>query len=183
MSYPITDIIQWAKVAQPLARYGEAKKKSTIGASVDEDLDLKLYITRKDVESEYALDPSSSQLFPMGNYLLTLMGVYLFAAQQASGGGGSISPITPPAAVTPNPLDFIVSGGSLIATGASSIILDGAHGTDDFRGFDVNFNRGGQPQYTTNPMDGSTYYSWNKVTGLFSISVAAGAAEQFRIYV
>lgn len=96
MPYAITDIIQWAKISQPLARYGEAKKKATIGGSVDIDLDMKLYNTRRDVEYEYAQNPVSSILFPLGNYLLTLMGVYLFQAQQTTGSGGSISPVTPP---------------------------------------------------------------------------------------
>lgn len=115
MAYSIPDIITWAKISQPLARYGEARKKANIGGSIDYDLDMKLFITRRDVEYEYAQDPTSDNLFAMGNYLLALCGVYLFAAQAATGSGGSISPVTPAGGSSIFPLvvtgsDFQVDG-------------------------------------------------------------------------
>ncbi len=173
MAYAILDLINWGKISQPLARYGEAKKKGTIGASVDEDLDIKLYITRKDVEYEYDQDSTSENLFAMGNYFLTLMGIYLFQAQQATGSGGSISPLTPDVSI-PGDIDFIVDGSTLIVTGASSVYLNGAGGRPDLRGYEVDFARNGTVQYTTNPGDGSQYYSWNMVTGLFQLLPLSG---------
>lgn len=95
MAYTIPQIINWAKIAQPLARLGETTRKSRGDSGADPDLDIKLYMTRKDVEYEYAQAPSGENIFAMGNYLLSLMGIYLFAAQGVTGGGGTISPITP----------------------------------------------------------------------------------------
>lgn len=176
MAYPTLDLINWSKICEPYARYGEAKKKATDGSSVDEDLDIKLYITRLDLEYEYNQDSASENLFAMGNYLLTLMGIYFFQALQVTGSGGSISPLTPEATI-PDDIDFIVDGGTLIATGASSVYLNGVGGRPDLRGYDVDFARNGTVQYTTNPGDGSQYYSWNKVTGLFQLLPLGSGGE------
>lgn len=176
MAYATLDLINWAKICQPLARHGEAKRKGTQGATLDEDLDIKLAITRADLEYEYNQDSASENLFPMGNYLLTLMGIYFFQAQQATGSGGSISPLTPEATI-PGVLDFIVDGGTLIATGVGSVYLNGLGGRPDLRGYNVNFARNGTEQYTTNPGDGSQYFSWNSVTGLFQLLPLGAGGE------
>jgi len=118
MPYAITDIIQWAKASQPLARYGEMRRKAFVGASVDEDLDIKISNTRKDVEYEYAQDSTSENLYSMGNYLLSLIGIYLFPAQQATGDGGSISPITPPSGSV-GIYPIVVTGADFEADGIS----------------------------------------------------------------
>lgn len=184
MAYAITDLVNWAKICQPLARQGESKRQGVQGQTLDEDLDMKLYITRKDVEYEYDQDNASENLFAMGNYLLTLMFPYFFAARQASGSGGSISPISPDILV-PEDIDFIVDGSTLIPTGGSSVYLNGTGGNPDLRGYNVDFARGSMIQYTTNPNDGSTYYSWNRVTGLFQLLPFSGGeatlGERFRI--
>lgn len=183
MPYATADLINWGKISQPLARYGEARKKAFTGASIDQDLDIKLFLTRKDVEYEYAQDPTSTILFPIGNYFLTLMGIYFFAAQRYAGGGGVIPPLNP-GAVTVNDLDFIVSASSIIATGESSIYFDGTDGNPDFRGMNLNFNRNAVPQYTTNPGTGELYFAWNKAIGFFQLlgtSAEAAEGERFRI--
>jgi hypothetical protein len=184
MPYSIPDLVNWGKICQPLARHGEAKRKGTQGQTLDEDLDMKLYITRKDVEYEYDQDPTSENLFAMGNYFLTLMGIYFFAARQASGSGGSISPLTPDILV-PDDIDFIVDGTTLIPTGGSSVYLNGSGGRPDLRGYNVDFARNAMVEYTTNPGNGATYYSWNRVTGLFQLLPFSGgeatAGERFRI--
>jgi len=185
MAYATLDLINWAKICQPLARYGEAKRKGVQGATLDADLDIKLYITRLDLEYEYNQDSTSENLFPMGNYLLTLMGIYFFQARQETGSGGSISPLTPEVSI-PGVLDFIVDGGTLIATGASSVYLNGVGGRPDLRGYNVNFARNGTEQYTTNPGDGSQYFYWDMISGLFQLlplgsGGAALAGDRMRI--
>lgn len=100
MSYAITDIILWAKISQPFARRGEYIKQSSSGKG-DLDLDMKLYDTRRDLEYSFAQEPTSGTTFSIGNYLLSLMGVYLFIAQQQTVGGGSITPIVPATATFP----------------------------------------------------------------------------------
>lgn len=99
MAYTIPQIVGWMAVSQPLARIGESKKRATKGSVIDKDLDIKLYNTRADISYEYAQDPTSDNLFAMGNYGLSLCGVYLFQAMSATG-GGAVTPITP---VTPTP--------------------------------------------------------------------------------
>jgi len=78
MAYSIPEIITWAKICQPLARVGEAKRLADGDPAADVDLDIKLYMTRKDVEYAYAQNADSAILHTMGNYLLALCGVYLF---------------------------------------------------------------------------------------------------------
>lgn len=184
MPYAPLDLISWGKMSQAMARHDYAKRTATTGASVDEDLDIKLYITRKDMEYLYDQDPNSELLFIVGNYFLTLMGIYLFRAQQASGSGGSISPLNPEVSI-PDDIDFIVDGSTLIPTGGSSVYLNGTNGNPDLRGYNVDFARGGQTQYTTQQPGDAFYYSWNRVTGLFQLLPLSGgeaqAGESFRI--
>jgi len=184
MAYSTVDLINWAKICQPLARVGEAKRKAVQGATLDEDLDIKLYLIRKDLEYEYDQNPTSENLFTMGNYLLTLMGIYFLQARQVSGSGGSISPLNPDILI-PDDIDFIVDGSTLIPTGGSSVYLNGAGGRPDLRGYNVDFARNGTTQYTTPQPGGAQYYSWNRTTGLFQLLPFTGgealADESFRI--
>jgi len=173
MAYSIPEIIVWSKISQPLARIGEAKKRATNNGSIDKDLDIELYLTRKDVEYEYGQDTDSSNLYAMGNYLLALCGVYLFQAQETVVGGGTITPIIP--RISLDPYDFEVSASSFIATGETSKVIAG------FVGFNLLFVRNNVTQSTVN--QGGTYYSWSKLTGLFTlINGAAQGGELFQIY-
>lgn len=95
MSYTIPDIIQWGKICQPLARRAQKQQQLSQQGTLADDLDIKLYLTRKDVEYAYAQDPNSANTFQQANYLLSLEAPYLFAAQQITGGGGSITPVIP----------------------------------------------------------------------------------------
>lgn len=124
---------------------------------------------------------TAQSLRSTANYLYWLCGMFQLQAQNAINGpgGGSVIPITP-TMVTPNPYDFEVSAISFpLANGGSSVTLDGTGGTQDYRGFNVELLRGGLGQNTTNT--GSSYYTWNKVTGLFSISPAVVTGELIRI--
>ena len=131
MAYSILNIIEWAKICQPLAAIGEKERLSLTGGTVDTDLHIKIYLTRKDVEYAYNQDPAGEELFIMGNYLLMLLGQYIFQAQAQTGSGGSISPISPQS--IPEPYEFTVSGSSFIATGATSKTIT------DFIGFNLLF--------------------------------------------
>jgi hypothetical protein len=80
-----------------------------------------------------------------------------------------------------DPIDWIVTPTSTpLATGQTTTILT------QFIGHNINFFRGALTQYTTNPGDGSVYYSWNKVTGqlqLLGTTPEAQEGERMRIYV
>lgn len=174
MAYTIPQIIQWMKISQPLARIGEAKRLANGDPAADVDLDIKLYMTRKDIEWEYSQDPASSNLFIIGNYGLALCGRYLFPAMSATGGGGSISPVTP--GTIPDPYDFEVSGSSFIATSATSKTFPSS-----WQGLNILFVRNSITQSTTN--QGATYYSWDKNTATLTlINGAAQLTELFQIY-
>lgn len=175
MAYTIPEIIVWSKISQPLARYGEAKRKASGDNAADVDLDMKLYDTRVDVAYEYAQDTESENLFAMGNYLLALCGRYLFQAQATVAGGGTITPITPGGS-TPDPYDFEVGASSFIATGETTVTFPAS-----WAGYNILFVRGSVTQSTVN--QGATYYSWNRTTRVFTlIGGAATLGELFQIY-
>lgn len=58
MAYAVTDIIEWAKISQPLALVDGEKKLALTGESITPDLDMKIYTVRKSVEWEQSLNPS-----------------------------------------------------------------------------------------------------------------------------
>jgi hypothetical protein len=177
MAYSPTQIITWAEIAQPLARIGEAQKVRQGNRDADVNLDIKLYDTRKDCQYEYLQDVNSSNLFPMCNYLLSLMGEYLFAAQSATGGGGSITPIIP--GIAPDPYDFEITLTSFIASGATSKTFPAS-----WVGFNILFVRNNITQSTVN--QGASYYSWDKNTATLNLlgtpSSPAQLTELFQIY-
>lgn len=173
MSYAITDIIQWAKISQPLARFYQSKQTGETGGSSENYLDIQLYNARKDLEYSYSQDPTSSITFTIGQYVLALMSVYLNQAQNATGGGGSITPITP--GTVPDPYDFEVSASSFIPSGATTKTITA------FVGYNILFVRGGVTQSTVNL--GATYFYWDKNTGEFNLlNGAAQVGELFQIY-
>lgn len=176
MAYLVTDIIEWSKISQPLARYGEAKRAASGDDAADVDLDMKLYDTRIDVQNAYDADPTSNETYSSANYLLTLIGRYLFPAQQATGGGGSITPIVP-GGVIPDEYDFDVDGSSFIVAGATSKTLP-----IEWSGLNILFIRGHITQSTVN--NGvDTSYTWNKTTRILTLfNGAAQTGENFQIF-
>jgi hypothetical protein len=120
---------------------------------------------------------SAQLLRQMANYLTWLCGQFASQAQYIlqGTGGGTVIPGT--GSALPNPLDFVVDGSSPIPTSGTSITIPA------YIGYNVQFARGGLIQYTTAPPDGvSTYYSWNRTTGvLILLNGAAQPTEQFRI--
>lgn len=114
------------------------------------------------------------------NYLIWLCSKWGQEAQAISQGAGGGS-VIPAGSTAPSPLDWIVGASSEpLSTGETSVTLTA------FIGYNVNFTRGGLPQYTTDPGDGSTYYSWNKNTGLFTLlgtNPGAVLDEPMRIFI
>lgn len=111
----------------------------------------------------------------MANYIVWLTNPYFLRAKYIVSGGGGGGTVVPSGAARPDPLDFQVSASSVIPTGSSSLTINA------FIGWNLNFDRGGLAQNTTNIGDGSSYYSWNRDTGLFTCSPAATADELFRL--
>lgn len=148
-----------------------------VGGLIDPRLPKLLYAQTMGLQMLYTLDPTNADLEIIGNFLISICKHYAKAQSILGTSGGSISPISGGSSALPLTLDFIVSGSSQIPTGGTTLSLP------TFIGFPVNFSRGGTAQYTTNPGDGSSYFSWDIVTGIFSCSPAASVGEQFRISV
>jgi len=169
----IAEKIDIAKVSQFLAA-NAIETGGLYGGGISANLPRLLYMVRKNVERLYALDPSDTTLTKTANYMYSLCAAFSLKAQSIIGGGGSIAPIIP--SELPNPIDFIVSGSSIIPSGGTGLSIS------NFIGYNVSFDRNGQPQYTTNPGDGSTYFSWDRDTGSFALlNGAAQDGERFRI--
>jgi len=154
------------------------------GGLVDEQLPSLTYLIRQGYEWLYELSPSDEDLDTIGNYLIAISKFALKAENEITG-GGSVTPITPNPAL-PQPIDWRVSGTATalapLATGESSVVLDGTGGMPDLRGYNVDFFRNNTIQHTTDAGDGSTYYSWNRISGLFTlINGAAQSTELMRI--
>lgn len=114
------------------------------------------------------------------NYLIWLCGIYGQQAQDISDGAGG-GRVIPAGNVTelPNPYDWQVdsttSSTQPLKAGDSSVTLT------DFIGYNVEFSRGGVTQNTTNLGDSSSYFQWNRNTGLFQIFPAAQFGDLLRI--
>lgn len=173
MPYTIPNIILWAKMSQPLAAIGEAQKKAFQGGSVEEELDWRIYMTRKDVEYEYAQDPTSENLYAMGNFLYALCFPYVLTAQFNGGGsGGQVTPTSPTGIASP--YYFIVSASTPIATGGTTLNLPSS-----WTGHSLSFARNGvvQTDVDTEP----TYFSYDTATRILIITPAAVEGELFAI--
>lgn len=124
---------------------------------------------------------TTASLRSTANYLYWMCGLFQLQAQNiiSGPGGGSISP-SPSGGSVPNPYDWEVSAStsstSPMKSGDTMVTLT------LFIGYNIDFFRNSLTQYTTNPGDGSTYYSWSKTTGVFILlNGAANLTEKFRI--
>jgi len=173
MPLSINDIINIARISQYLA-IDDVEKGKLYDKRIAPLTPQILYTIRKGVEWMYGNYPGNDSLPMTANYLFSLCRGYNLQAQAILGTstGGSVAPVTP--ASIPNAYDFVVSGSSLIPTGASSVTIPA------YIGWNVLVVRGGIVQSNINT--GGSYYSWNKTTGLLTIYPAAYVDEQFQIY-
>lgn len=174
--YTTQEIINIAKISQYLAT-AKIAKKGLWGGGEDLRLPRLLYSIRKSVENDYNLNQSDSSLYQTATYLYGLCAPYNQKAIAIlnNGNGGQISPIAPPTTISP--LEFIVTDSSVIPSGSSSIMLNTF--PYDFRNYNLIFARNNSQQTMVD--NGSTYYTWNKVTGLFQCIGLAVDGELFSI--
>ena len=117
---------------------------------------------------EDEMDSVANYVFSLCVYTLQAYNIY------SNGNGGTVVPITPGTAM-PLPYDFIVDGSSFISTGETFKVIN------LFQGYNIQFTRNGITQYTTDVGDGSTFYTYDRTSGLLTLSDAANAGELFRI--
>lgn len=104
----------------------------------------------------------ASGLQGVANYVYALDGAFGLTATAiiSGGGGGSVSPVTPPTGNAPEPIYLTISP---VSSPFSSVISSAT--LTSFIGYNLVVTRGGFTQYPIN--NGGTYYSWNRITGLF----------------
>jgi len=172
MAFTTSEIITYAKISQYLA-VQDIATKGLFGGGIDLSLPNKIYNIRKSIEYWYNIDPTDDTLEATGNYLMAICGKYFLKAQAVSGVAGSIAAVT--SLNAPEPYQFIVAAsGTTFIDGQSSVTLT------SFIGYNLLFSRGGIPQSTVSTEP--SYYSWNRSTGLLTISPAAVSGELYQIY-
>lgn len=115
------------------------------------------------------------ELRQMANYLLWLINPYGITAQYVIDSGSGGGTVVPGTATRPDPLDFIVSASSVLPTGSTGATIAA------FVGWNLQFDRGGITQNTTDVGDGSSYYGWLRASGTFSVSPALQVGELVRL--
>lgn len=172
MILSVVQIIRIAKISQYLAS-NDIRKAGLFGGGMDIELPRKIKNIREDVEYWYDLDPSETSLSATSKYLYALCGKYALAAQAVTGTGGSIAPVNPSSSIPP-PIEFVVDA-------STSYMIDGQSSKtiSQFVGYNVIFNRDNIPQAQVNT--NGTYFTWNRITGLFTVYGAAATDELFSI--
>ena len=163
---------------RPIAQYLcqlDIAKSGLYSRGINSEFARKIYLIGKSVKRIYDNDPTDTTIYATSYFLYTLLGMWGKRAEivaGGSGGGGNISPLTPTSSL-PLPLDFEVSGSSVIADGQSSVLLL------NYAGYNLDFVRNGMSQNTTNV--GGSYFSWDRTTCIFTCSPAAVSGELFRL--
>lgn len=183
----VLEIIQIAEVSQYLSDKSIARNM-LYGKGIDLMLPRKIYCLTKNTQYRYDQEgivggnTPSEELISVSNKLYSLCGAFTFEAQailNGSSGGGVVTPSNPSGTI-PSPIEFYVSLSSLIAIGGNTLLLDGTLGNPDWKGYNMIFNRNNQPQAMIS--DGSsTYFTWDKVTGLFTCFGNANEDELFSL--
>lgn len=112
----------------------------------------------------------------VANYLYWLCGKFQIEGQFIimGAGGGTVLPINP--TTFPNPIEFEVTNSSYMVDGQDTKTIT------EFINYNLLFVRNNVPQSIVNMGGGSSYFSWNKVTGVFTCFPAATSGELFQLY-
>jgi hypothetical protein len=122
--YPISSIIQYAKICQGVAEVDSIKSNSIGGGFVDDTLALKLWIEWQSLQDASDYFPDEEGTERQADYVLSLCTPYLAQAIAATGGGGvpvtPITPITPTTGIYP----FIITQANLTWDGSNLVYLN-----------------------------------------------------------
>jgi hypothetical protein len=168
----VTQIMDIWPIAMYLSANDIQNRRSNSGA-VDITLPQKIYSIGTSVQRTYDADSTDDTLPLTARFLYALCGKYGLQASVVMQTSGTVSPVTPNVPTVPYQFNVAASG-NLINEGESSVIIT------SFIGFNLLFVRNGIPQTTLTTE--SSYYSWNKDTGLFTITPGAILSELFQIY-
>jgi hypothetical protein len=171
-------VLQKINIANASCIYtsNELKNGKVHGGYLDKNWPTLIYMVRQALEWLNDLDPTHEDLDTIGNYLIAIC-KHQGKAQANLVDGGNLPTISGPSYVLPEVIDFTVNGSS-----STMITGDTVLSIPSFAGYNVELTRGGLVQFTTEPEDGSTYYSWNRTTyTLILLNGAAQLGEQIRI--
>ena len=171
---PVTTILQCGKVAQYLASNDIAKQNGLFNGALNPMLPILIYMERSIVQWQYDINPTDTTLTESANYLWQLYGKYGKAALNIVVNGSTGGGVIPSSGTAPTPLQFVVSGSSIIPAGSSSVTIA------SFIGFNLLFSRGGVNQTTIDTEQ--SYYTWNRTTGAFSCYPSAFTDEVFQLF-
>lgn len=172
MALTVAQKLDIASISQYLS-YQDIVKRGLYGGGVDLQLPFKIYNIRKSIEYWYDLDPSDDTLTATSNYLMGMCGIYGLKAQEIVTSAGTVAPSS--SAAIPLPLQFIVAAsGNSLNNGDTTATLT------TFIGYNLLFARAGVAQSTVSTEP--SYYSWNRSTGVLTISPAAVTGELLQIY-
>jgi len=168
----VAQIMDIWPIAQYLAANDIQNRRNNSGA-VDITLPQKIYSIGTSVQRTYDADSTDDTLPLTARFLYALCGKYGLQASVVMQTSGTVSPVTPNVPTVPYQFNVAASG-NLINEGESSVIIT------SFIGFNLLFVRNGITQSTVNTEP--SFYSWNKETGLFTITGSAILGELFQIY-
>lgn len=171
----IAEIIEDAKISEYLSA-NDVLNSALFPRPINKQTPQVIYTEYKSVQWAYNQNPNFAGIIATSNYLYWLCAAYNLQAIyiRTHGGGGSISPITPPAVNIP-PIEFVISEITPIPNGGNTLSIP------QYKGYNIIFNRGGIPQSQINQNDGSSYFIWNSVTGTFMCFGNAVTSELFSI--
>jgi hypothetical protein len=185
----IAQTINVGKLATGLA-INSVAKGALFGGKLAPNSPLTMAMVTSALEWGNSAGQDAEDLRGLADYAYWIYGKQGLQAQYLIGissGGGTVVP-GGGTSTLPSTIDWIVSGTASgtapLANGESTVTFDGTGGMPDLRGYNMDFFRGGSIQVTTNPGDGSNYYSWNRVTGVFTLlgtTPSANTGEPMRI--
>lgn len=170
----VAEILSYAPGASFLSsNYND--KKTMYGGTKHNKIPAQIYAIYYVAKKIYDNDPLYPGLIPVTNYLWEIMGRWGIEAGKLTGGGGSVTPISP--SLIPDIIDvFITSSSSPIKTGDSVINLSAL----GWIGFNMQVVRNAVVQ-STNPT-GGTYFAYDKTTAILTLYGAAQAGETIQLF-
>lgn len=133
-----------------------------------------IYIYWKVLNTIYELDNDYDGLYAPAQYLYELEQKFAYKAAAIVDGSGGGSVATASSSSRPEQLNFTVAAsGTTLINGQSTVTLT------QFTGYNLLVDKNGQPmtQIITAPL----YYTWNRNTGVLTLSSAAVTGDEFQI--
>lgn len=88
-------VITYAEIAQYLCLYDIERETRPFAGGIDQQLPRKIYLVRKNLSWLYDKDSADTRLIPLANYLFWLLNRWGLKAENVTGSGGTIAPISP----------------------------------------------------------------------------------------